>query len=158
MPIANIVLKVSNYKKARPCAVAKIPLKMHLNSGAPTGVTLLKGSNKLEVERSVTLRFTLAWTGGDTYRPIAISFTRKAMEEFDQQPKAVYLTDHKVGGWEPFSGLRLDGSSLEVHDKILTRTPGKKDPHEKTFVFALLIQRESDGALGLIDPEIENDN
>lgn len=97
-----------------------------------------------------TLQFRIVGAG-ETYRPLGISFTR----DTDTGPTAVHWSGgHDCSAGLQFSELQFRNGLLRIRNKI-KRTPIM---NAVTYKFSLFIQRESDGALAILDPYIENEN
>ena len=94
-----------------------------------------------------TVRFTLASSAGDkiNFYPAGITFVLKS---------DCATTEASRLGLQNFpqNKIRLDGESLSITDNYL---------HVKntiTYKFSLVVQRGSDGKIGIIDPGISNNN
>ena len=79
----------------------------------------------------------------ETYIPLGIVFEQKA-------PSTGAKTDPR--GNINFAPACLNGSTLLVHDHFVRKGP------EYNYEFFVVIQRGSDGAIGLIDPAIVHNN
>ena len=102
------------------------------------------------------LQFTVKGPG-DTYEPIGITFERSDSEDFKEVP-----VDKPES---PFSELKVDATALQFKNVPLYgqegMSGGKKQatrPTHITYKFSLHIKRASDGAVGIIDPYVENEN
>jgi hypothetical protein len=109
----------------------------------------------------------------DSYRPVGIAFERadgtgaRAVE---------WSTGEHPLPLRPFSAFELNGHYLQITDiprrRVLTSdrgwlasdecvTTGERKPDQPpwiTYKFSIFIQQRSDGAIGIIDPYIENEN
>jgi hypothetical protein len=125
---------------------------------APTGYALTLGAapshvtqtthdqpnDQLHVKHgAVKLRFEITSGDSETYFPAGITF----QHERTQAAAGCGASD------SPFSAMKVDGTLLEVTDTVIN-APATRD----TYKFSVLIQRARDGALGIIDPFIENEN
>lgn len=115
----------------------------------------------LRVQRpGVVFRLTVAADGadGESYLPVGISFERADQTE----PVALSCTtETRNKSDSPFSGLEINGSTVQFIDRPLSNVRAKGEeapPRRVTYKFSVFIQRQRDGALGLIDPWIENEN
>lgn len=79
----------------------------------------------------------------ETYVPLGIVFEQKS-------PSSGAKTDPR--GNINFAPASLNGSTLLVHDHFARKGP------EYNYEFFVVIQRGSDGAIGVIDPIIVHDN
>jgi hypothetical protein len=109
------------------------------------------------------LRFTVAKNMQDKedYRPIGITFARADKT----QPSAVYcIAGTQTAPNSPFRLTGVNRSWLEVEDTIVPGQQGLDNkgetvtPTHITYKFSVIIQRHSDGAIGIIDPYVENEN
>jgi hypothetical protein len=93
------------------------------------------------------IRFTINGAAADKehYYPVGISFVREGDGKSSEKARLGMLTF-------PQSEIRLDGRSLSITDIY------KDHARSVRYKFSLLIQRGSDGRLGIIDPGIEHDN
>lgn len=167
----DVTLTVTRFQSLLESAAGRAPLSDFVMSGPEDGNGRLKvgdyqkGSpadarHTIRVQRpGVVIRFTVApGEDGERYRPVGISFERA-----DQTaPVAVpWTTGTRPPSGSPFSSLTLDGSTIQVVDQPLGGVPAKGEatpPRRVTYKFSVFLQRERDGALGLIDPGIENEN
>jgi hypothetical protein len=98
------------------------------------------------------LRFQVAGDGGP-YWPVGLAFVRVNVPS----PTAVLWG---IGPWtipgSPFTAVRFENGVLDVSDVIASPPTDPASP--KLFKFSLFIQRLSDGAIGIIDPYLENEN
>lgn len=110
------------------------------------------------------LRFEITGELGQTnaYRPVGIAFRRAD----DTPPAAVaWSTGEHPLPLRPFSAFELNGHYVQITDipqrRVMSLDPeySKKPwPRWITYKFSIFIQRDSDGAIGIIDPYIENEN
>lgn len=105
--------------------------------GTPADGTLVL-SGPVDLEISV-----VSENGEETYKPVGIVFEQKA--QADRQ-----CTDRH--GRRNFAPAVLKDASLVVRGHFVDRNP------EANWEFSVIIQRGSDGAIGIIDPGIENDH
>lgn len=167
----DVTLTVTRFQSLLESAGTNAPLSDFEMSGPEDGNGRLKvgdyqkGSppgarHTLRVQRpGVLLRFTIApGSDGERYHPVGISFERADRTA----PVAVPWTTgaHSPAG-SPFSGLTIEGATIQVIDRPLGGVPAAGEanpPRRVTYKFSVFVQRERDGALGLIDPGIENEN
>ena len=106
-------------------------------TGTPAdGTLVLSGPVDLEIR-------IVSEDGKETYKPVGIVFEQKAKVAGERADRH---------GRRNFSAAVLKESSLVVRGHFLDRNP------EASWEFSVIIQRGSDGAIGIIDPGIENDN
>jgi hypothetical protein len=102
------------------------------------------------------LRFNIvAEDGNGPYGPVGISFKRVD----DTVLKAVAWSTGT--STEPFKVFALEAGVLSIRDIPLRGVIPNGEveaPPRITYEFAIFIQRQSDGAIGIIDPYIENEN
>lgn len=53
----------------------------------------------------------------------------------------------------PFSGVKVYGPTIEVTNRIARDATS---PNSQVYKYSIVIQRLSDGAIAIIEPEIEN--
>jgi hypothetical protein len=113
------------------------------------------GSN-VRTDASVVLQFKIDANDGESYMPIGIAFRRADKSS----PAAVECTtDRALATDTPFSGLNIAGDVLTVTNSPLRKaSPNVSSDTHTTYKFSVIIQRKSDGAIGILDPEIENEN
>ncbi|MBK8474783.1 MAG: hypothetical protein IPL39_00330 [Opitutaceae bacterium] len=105
--------------------------------GTPAdGTLVLSGPVDLEIR-------VVSEDGKETYKPVGITF--------EQNVKASGKRSDRHGR-RNFAAAVLKESSLVVRGHFLDRNP------EANWEFSVIIQRGSDGAIGIIDPGIENRN
>ena len=78
----------------------------------------------------------------ESYTPIAVTF--------QQNPRNGCARNDPIGAIN-FTPARLSGSTLIFHDNCMIKGP------ESRYEFFIIIRRASDGAIGVIDPDIETD-
>jgi hypothetical protein len=113
------------------------------------------GTPSIRVRRPGTaLCFKVFDTYGTAYLAVGVTFTSLADRSSPFAVACETGPGRPVG--TPFGGLKLDDGELQFVDYL----PGiAAEPQAFTpYKFSILIQRVSDGALGLIDPEVENEN
>ena len=122
------------------------------STGAGRGTTYLMkltGRHPLVYIKSpgATLRFTLASTGRDkeTYFPVGITFVRQSKCNDSDEQRLGFLNFAQ-------SQTRPEGRTLSTTYRY------KNDERDIRYKFSLVVQRGSDGRIGLIDPAIEHDN
>lgn len=93
------------------------------------------------------LRFTLAAAPGDreNYYPIGIAFVRAGKGNTSDEQRLGLLNFAQ-------RDTRPEGRSLAITYRYLD------DPRDVRYKFSVVIQRGSDGRIGIIDPAIEHDN
>jgi hypothetical protein len=91
-----------------------------------------------------TIRFKIVSAGGqDTYYPLGIAFVRKNEDQANEQDP------NRLGR------LNFEQSQIRPEDDCIFVTDGFKDDGEPDeYKFSIIIQRKSDGAIGIIDPDI----
>lgn len=167
----DVTLTVTRFQSLFEATGGRVPLSDFEMSGPEEGNGRLKigdyqkGSppgarHTLRVQRpGVVVRFTVASaTDGERYLPVGISFERA-----DQTaPVAVpWTTEKRAPAGSPFSGLTIEGPTIQVVDRPIGGVPATSEPtppRRVSYKFSVFVQRQSDGALGLIDPTIENEN
>lgn len=94
---------------------------------------------------AIDFEVTIASTDGETYRPLAITF--------QQYTDGVPADKKDVAGHANFERLAqaTPANAISFRSKAARTGPAGR------YEFFVLIQRVSDGAIGLIDPYIEND-
>ena len=123
--------------------------------GSPAGAR-----HTLRVQRpGVMLRFTIEpGPEGERYLPVGISFERADRT----LPMAVpWSSDARAPAGSPFSGLTIEGPTIRVLDQPIGGVLANGEvtpPRRVTYKFSVFVQRQRDGALGVIDPGIENEN
>lgn len=115
-------------------ALAEHPL-VALTGTPADGTLVLSGPVDLEIR-------IVSEDGKETYKPVGITFAQKAKIAGERADRH---------GRRNFSAAVLKESSLVVRGHFLDRNP------EANWEFSVIIQRGSDGAIGIIDPGIEND-
>jgi hypothetical protein len=93
------------------------------------------------------LRFTMAAAPGDreSYYPIGIAFVRAGKGNTSDEQRLGFLNFAQ-------RDTRPEGRSLAITYRYLD------DPKDVRYKFSVVIQRGSDGRIGIIDPAIEHDN
>ena len=167
----DITLTVTRFRNLLEPAAGSAPLTDFIMTGPEEGNGRLKMGDyqkgapagaryTLRVQRpGVVLRFTIAARAdGERYLPVGIAFERGD----GTAPTAVPVVTGNHGKTDtPFSDLEIKGATIQVLDRPLGGVPAKGEttpPRRVTYKFSVFIQRQSDGALGLIDPWIENEN
>lgn len=169
LPLAEVVLTVTKFRD-----VLKGPLKegrcsehqIAVQAGA-TSVFLHPGlydknHNEMRTIRvglpGAILRFTIQ--NKKVYHPIGLAFERAD----GTTPMAVPCsTDALPVPGTPFGVFQLSGATLQIADIPLmgvktSAKGGLNPPPFVTYKFSVIIQRRSDGAIGIIDPYVENQN
>ncbi len=135
--------------------------KCHLKDGDYQRRSGVIGERTIRVESpGAILRFIVAGAGADTeiYHPIGIAFARADGTE----PAAVFLKFAQPNS--PFNVVEAQLGILVIEDAIAPGLEGRNPtgrteiPPYITYKFSVIIQRKSDGAIGIIDPYIENQN
>jgi hypothetical protein len=103
----------------------------------------IKGDNIYVLRPGTTLRFTLALAADrkETFYPAGITFVREG-ERTNSDRLRLGLINF------PQSLTRLDGRTLSITDSYRDRARGVR------YKFSILVQRGSDGKMGIIDPGI----
>jgi hypothetical protein len=111
------------------------------------------------------LRFIVEGPKGDPekYQPIGIAFARA---DGTKPAAAPWIAGSRALMNSPFSVIGFQPGVLEVENipikDLQGLTPAGKiqvpKPDFITYKFSVIIQRQSDGAIGIIDPYIENEN
>ncbi len=87
------------------------------------------------------IRFTVAAADKKNYYPIGIAFVRESTRNESDAERLGFLNF-------PQSEIRMKGRTLSILDTFKDRTKTIR------FKFSVIIQRGSDGAIGIIDPGI----
>ncbi|MBI5690024.1 MAG: hypothetical protein HZC55_07965, partial [Verrucomicrobia bacterium] len=125
---------------------------------AGAAVCQLVPPDKIRVFRpGVILRFSVVRFRGSAYLPIGIAFSQVITPA---RSRAVPCETGPVRTQvSPFGNLIISGGVLEITDQLPpARKRSSANPTFTEYRFSLLLQRGSDGALGLIDPVVENEN
>ena len=140
---AQVTLSVTQFRDIRATTAgtrwtdARASLTAHPSvrmSGEPEYATFhVKGA--VDIAISVT-----SASSAESYVPIAIVFQQKTPGD---------PTKADTDGRRNFSAATLNGSTLTVRNRC--------DLRGVRYEFFVVIQRVSDGAIGIIDPEIENE-
>ena len=114
--------------------------------GSPTNVSL-KGDIIYVKAPGATIRFTLVSLKEDKehYYPIGITFFRTDKREVSEKQRLGLLNF-------PQSNIRLEGRTLSITDTY------KDGRYPVRYKFSVVIQRGSDGKIGIIDPAISHDS
>jgi hypothetical protein len=113
------------------------------------------GAPSIRVLRpGAALRFRVVGSDDEPYLAVGVTFTSLANRKSPFAVACETGSGRPVG--TPFGNLELVNRELFFADSL----PGAAaSPQTFTaYKFSVLIQRVSDGALGLIDPEVENEN
>jgi hypothetical protein len=105
---------------------------------------------------NVVFQFKVTSSDGESYAPIGIAFARADKTS----PAAVRCEMSSASAADtPFSGLNITNDVLTVVNSPLRKGNSNvsTDTHT-TYKFSVVIQRKKDGAIGILDPEIENEN
>jgi hypothetical protein len=137
----RLVLTVTNFKPIGSGTVAHTMTAPN----PPPNVSLNPNGTRLHVRApGATLPFTIEPA---EYRPVGITF---------RQGNAPVLVD---GSGSPFRHMRLDPgvNAIEIEDTFAPPPRGAK-PVPKRYKFSVLVQRVRDNVVGVIDPDVENEN
>lgn len=139
---ARITLTVTQFRQLNETTVGTRWTDATTSLAAHPSVTM-SGQPELailHVKRAVDLAITVvSGNAGESYRPVAIIF---------QQKPASDGTLADPDGRRNFSAAVVSDSTLTVRNRF--------DLRGVRYEFFVVIQRVSDGAIGIIDPEIEN--
>ncbi|MFT3830881.1 MAG: hypothetical protein QM691_14355 [Opitutaceae bacterium] len=145
---AEVVITVTEFRPV---------LSPELRGARDTGYTMkLKGRHPRVSLKDDTLvvkapgaviRLTIAAAAGDKtkYYPAGITFVREDSEKLSEALRLGRpdLLQRKIV---------IDGQTLTFTDRF------KKGTENTLYKFSVILQRGTDGAIGIIDPGIENDN
>lgn len=160
-PLTDVILTVTNFRNLADTAAGTrfTDYEMQLvTTGGPVSHSNGPFNPPSEPKRTLkctdkgaTLRFAINGNG-TTYKPVGVSLVRAD----GKQPAAVHWGGgHGTGGpKEQISEVTLKNGQIIFKNKI--KPSGTPTP--VTYEFSILIQRETDGAIGVIDPYLENDN
>ena len=103
----------------------------------------IKGDNIYVLRPGTTLRFTIGSAGGarETFYPAGITFVREG-EKSDSDRLRLGLLNF------PQTLTRLEGRTITITDSYRDRAKRVR------YKFSLLVQRGSDGKMGIVDPGI----
>ena len=128
-----------------------------LGAGRGTGyvMTLLQPNDLVRIKDNViyvkapgaAIRFILGAAAGakENYFPNGITFLRRSKRNENDEQRLGLLNF-------PQADTRVAGRTLVVNYRTLD------DPLKLRYKFSVVVQRGSDGAIGIIDPDIEHDN
>ncbi|MBI4624529.1 MAG: hypothetical protein HY736_15095 [Verrucomicrobia bacterium] len=169
LPFVDVAFTVTNFRNVLAASPNGAPLTDHamtVVSPDPKKVFLHRGMYAKSplpttirvMAPGAVLKFTFVGPG-EIYHPVGISFERAdgtvpTAVLWDSYPAASLTT--------PFTGLAITGATLQFTVTPLrglaTTAPGPNPPPYVTYKFSVSIQRQSDQVIGIIDPEIENEN
>ena len=136
--IPTIVINVQQMAAATSNSSATFIL---YNGGS--AVSLQNAGGDIIVHRPTDIRFIFASNTGDQYAPIGITFQQKVA---DTANGADAVSIDQSG--------RRNFPARTVADTVLTLHANATDPVR--FKYSILFERRSDGAIGVIDPEVIN--
>lgn len=144
---AEVVLTVTEFRPVLTPEVRGLPstdYKMCLKR--PHRRVSLKDDTLVVKYPGATLRLTIASTANDktTYFPAGVTFVREDSKNLS--------VAERLGQKDILQRrIMIDGQTLTFTDRF------KKGKDNVLYKFSVIIQRGSDGAIGIIDPSIEND-
>ena len=113
----------------------------------PDARAAIKGDDIYVKRPGALLRFTIASAGADKkqYFPVGVAFVREGDDNTSDE--------HRLGHLNfPQAHTRLDGRTVVVNDSY------KAEARRVRHKFSVVIQRGSDGRIGVIDPGIIHEN
>lgn len=145
---AEVVLTVTKFRPVLSPEVRGLPSTDYtIRLKRPHRRVSLKDDTLVVKYPGATLRLTIDSSADDktTYYPAGVTFVREDSK---------CLTEAERLGQKDILQRRImiDGQTLTFTDRF------KKGKENVLYKFSVIIQRGSDGAIGIIDPGIENDS
>jgi len=146
---AEVTITVTKFKDVLATAASKTSRDtdyvMSMSKEHP-GV-YLKGDILFVKPPGATIRFTITSLPGDkeSYFPVGIAFVREGEKSTSDEQRLGILNF-------PQSETRMEVRSLSITDSYKDAVPGIR------YKFSVIVQRGSDGLIGIIDPGIEHED
>ena len=141
---AQATLTVTQFRSMNPVANTDfIDTTTALAPHPAVSLVNVAGMPTFRAKRAHNLEITIASADGkETYRPIGVFFRQK-------KDRPIVRADAE--GWINFAWTISAAGTLVIQHKFLQRGDDSR------YEFYVLVQRVSDGAIGVIDPEIQNE-
>ncbi len=142
---AQVTLTITQFRPMNPVANTDfVDATTELVPHSAVTLVTIAGMPTFRVKRAINFEIRLASAQpGESYRPLGVIFRQK--------------TDRAISQPDP-AGLRYFASSITANGTLVIQNKFLQRGDDGRYEFYVLVQRVSDGAVGMIDPDIDNQN